>query len=406
MTLSKSKKQVVLLFCSSIIGMLLGIVVSVLNTRFLSPEEYGDVRYVQNIINFVSSLLLFGYFTSGSRLLAIDDNENRRRCIRGTMCVILGIAIAIVAFSMLFMAIYTNRVDKTNLSYLFFVTIPVCGNVLMLNYINTTAQGDNHIVRISVARLIPSFLYLLIAFTIYYYYGATSALMLLLYNGCAVITLSFVIISTKPSFHNLKQSYKLLKDENKTYGLNVYLGSLVAVSTQYIAGITLGAFCDNNVNVGFYTLALSFSAPMSMLPGIIGTTHFRQFSREGEISRKLIKYSICITVITLVLFLLFIKYIVGFLYNDNYSAVSKYASFLAVGTCFHGFGDMLNRFLGSHGKGKEIRNGAIACGVTSILGYLVLVYYFNIYGAIVTRIVGSFVYFACMAHYYIRCSKH
>ena len=239
MTLSKSKKQVVLLFCSSIIGMLLGIVVSVLNTRFLSPEEYGDVRYVQNIINFVSSLLLFGYFTSGSRLLAIDDNENRRRCIRGTMCVILGIAIAIVAFSMLFMAIYTNRVDKTNLSYLFFVTIPVCGNVLMLNYINTTAQGDNHIVRISVARLIPSFLYLLIAFTIYYYYGATSALMLLLYNGCAVITLSFVIISTKPSFHNLKQSYKLLKDENKTYGLKVYLGSLVAVSTQYIAGITL-----------------------------------------------------------------------------------------------------------------------------------------------------------------------
>ena len=67
---SKTKEQVILLYSTSIIGLFLGIIVSVLNTRYLSPIEYGDVRYVQNIINFVSSLLLVGFFTSGSRLLA------------------------------------------------------------------------------------------------------------------------------------------------------------------------------------------------------------------------------------------------------------------------------------------------------------------------------------------------
>ena len=403
--LSESKKQVALLYSTSVLGLLLGVTVSVLNTRYLSPVEYGDVRYVQNIINFVSSLLLVGYFTSGSRLLAISDDEQRRRRIRGIMCVILAITIIIVMLSMLVMSLYTNIVDKPNLSYLFLVAVPVCGNVLMLNYVNTTAQGDNHILRMSIARLLPSLLYCGIAFLIYHFYGATPARMLLLFNGLAIITLFFIIVSTKPSFEDLKGSFKILNEENKAYGFNVYLGGLVAVSTQYVAGITLGAFCEDNANVGFYTLALSLSAPMAMLPGIIGTTHFKKFSRTRKIDSKVLKASVGITVLTLVLFLVFIKYIVGFLYNDSYGSVSTYASVLAFGTSFHGFGDMFNRFLGSHGRGKEIRNSAIACGITSIAGYLILVYYFSIIGAIITRIAGSLVYLVCMIIYYRKYTK-
>lgn len=403
--LSKSKKQVVLLYSSSVVGLLLGVTVSVLNTRFLSPVEYGDVRYVQNIINFISSLLLVGFFTSGSRLLAISDGEKEKKRIRGIMCVILAITVSIVMLSMLVMALYTNIVEKPNLTYLFLVAIPVCGNVLMLNYVNTTAQGDNHILRMSIARLLPSLLYCGIAFLIYHFYGATPARMLLLFNGLAIVTLFLIIVSTKPSFKDLKGSFKILNEENKAYGFNVYLGGLVAVSTQYVAGITLGAFCENNANVGFYTLALSLSAPMAMLPGIIGTTHFKKFSRTNKIDTKVIKASVGITVLTLALFLVFIKYIVGFLYNDSYSSVSAYASILAFGTSFHGFGDMFNRFLCSHGCGKEIRNSAIACGVTSIVGYLLLVYFFNIFGAIITRLVGSLVYLVYMIIYYKRFTK-
>lgn len=400
MDISKSKKQVALLYTSSILGMFLGVTVSVLNTRFLSPVEYGDVRYVQNIINFISSLLLVGYFTSGCRLLAISDDERRKRNIRGVMCVILVITILIVMISMLFISLYFRIKDKLDLSFLFLVAIPVCGNVLMLNYVNTTGQGDNHILRISIARLCPSLVYCGIAFLVFHLFGATSARMLLLYNGIASVVLFFVILSTRPSFSLLKDSFRVLNEENKAYGFNVYLGSLVAVSTQYVAGITLGAYCDNNANVGFYTLALSLSGPLAMLPGIIGTTHFKKFSRMERIEPKVLYASVGLTIVTLLLFLLFIRYVVGFLYDESYSSVSVYASMLAFGSSFHGFGDMFNRFLGSHGRGKEIRNSAIACGLTSIIGYLVLVYFFGIHGAIITRIAGSLVYLICMLFYY------
>ena len=51
---SKQKQQVVLLYFTTMVGVVLGVLASVINTRFLSPSDYGDVRYVQNIINFIS----------------------------------------------------------------------------------------------------------------------------------------------------------------------------------------------------------------------------------------------------------------------------------------------------------------------------------------------------------------
>uniref|UniRef100_UPI0020C24B82 hypothetical protein n=1 Tax=Salmonella enterica TaxID=28901 RepID=UPI0020C24B82 len=83
------------------------------------------------------------------------------------------------------------------------------------------------------------------------------------------------------------------------------------------------------------------------------------------------------------------QYVVSFLYNESYSAVGIYASFIAIGTSFHGLGDMLNRFLGAHAKGKEIRNGALACGIMAVFGNVVFVYLWGIYGAIATRILSS-----------------
>lgn len=405
MVLSKQKKQVVLLYGSSVVGLLLGVLNSVINTRSLPPELYGDVRYVQNIISFVSSLLLVGFFVSGSRLLAISKDELYSRRIRGILCVILGITISILMLVM--SALYFCSINNSNhdLHTLYLVSIPLCGNVLMLNYVNTVSQGDNHIGRISIARILPSGLYCIIAFLIYRIFGATPSLMLILYNGIAVVVLLWIILSTRPSFKNLKESFMILKEENKSYGFNVYLGSLVGVSTGYLSGMTLGWFCDTNAQVGFYTLALTLAQPLAMLPSIIGTTYFKRFANQNFIDRKVLVGSIVITALSLVLFVLFVGMVVKFLYNESYSIVSIYASVLAVGTSLHGLGDMFNRFLGAHGQGKMLRNGAFACGIVLLVGSFVLVYYWNIKGALITRMASDMVYCSAMVFYYIRYRK-
>ena len=249
MIISEKKKQVLILYGSTIIGVFLGVISSVINTRCLPPDEFGDVRYVQNLIGFISSLLLFGYFTSGSRLLALSKSDDYSRKIRGAVIFVMVVTMLILSLSMFLFYIYSLMNGINNLSPLYLVSIFIGGNVILLNYVNTTSQGDNHIGRIAIARLLPTFCYIVAAFVLYNIFSATPLLMLSLYNGIAVMILGVIIYSTKPDFKDLRASLKTLNEENKRYGLQVYIGSLAGVSTSYIAGITLGSFCSTSFEV-------------------------------------------------------------------------------------------------------------------------------------------------------------
>ena len=398
---SNKYQQVLVLYISSLLGILLGVLNSVINTRNLVPELYGNYRYVQNIISFVSSILLVGFFTSGSRLLALSKEEAYSRRIRGAMCTILGITNIILMIVMAVLYMLSIGKGNSDLTSVYLVSIPLCGNILFINYINTTAQGDNQINRIALARFLPSLLYCSTAFLIYHFIGASSSLMLALFNGSAIIVLGSIIISTKPSFKNVKESFRILNEENKKYGFNVYLGSLMGVSTQYIAGIALGQISATNAEVGFYTLALTIAHPLATLPGTIGTTFFKSFAENGQISKKVLRGSIAVTILSFIVFSLSIKYIVGFLYDESYSSVSIYSIYLAAAACVNGLGDLFNRFLGAHGQGRQIRNGAFACGVVVLLGSFTLIPIWGIYGAIATRVFSATTYFICMVLFYL-----
>lgn len=404
MIISKHSKQVITLYFSTLSGVLIGMLVSILNTRNLAPGEYGDVRYVTNIIQMLSGIFLFGYFVTGSRLLAIAKNKEEASRIKGGLVVILAFTVLLMMACMIICGLIHHYVLHRVFAWLFYVAIPVCGSVLLLNYMNTSAQGDNSIYSIAAARLLPSTVYLLIAFIIYSHFGASNWLMLLLQNGIAMLVLSAIIWYNKPSFKNLRQTFKALREENKTYGLHVYYGSLASVSVQYVAGISLGMFASNNANVGFYSLALTVTGPLAMLPSIIGTTYFKSFAHDNCISRKILNATFLISVVSLVVFVVLIYPIVGVLYDERYVDVAFYASVLSIGFTFHGLGDMFNRFLGAHGKGSYLRNGAFIAGGISLLGYTLGVYCFDIWGAIITKISASLAYFTSMIIYY-RCFR-
>jgi O-antigen/teichoic acid export membrane protein len=290
-------------------------------------------------------------------------------------------------------------------AWLFYITITVCGSVLLLNYMNTTAQGDNSIYSIAAARLLPSAIYLGVAYLVYSHFGASSWLMLVLQNGIALIVLSTIILYNNPSFKNLKQTFKALREENKSYGLQVYYGSLASVSVQYIAGITLGIFAADNANVGFYSLALTVTGPLALLPSIIGTTYFKRFAHENCISSKILYSTFAMSLLSLTGFVILIYPVIGILYDERYSEVALFACILAVGFTFHGLGDVFNRFLGAHGQGKPLRNGAFISGAIALLGYTIGVCFFGIWGAIFTKILASLSYFISMVIFYLSYIK-
>ncbi|MBR2888233.1 MAG: oligosaccharide flippase family protein [Bacteroidales bacterium] len=385
------------------VGSIVGIVNSIINTRFLEPSAYGDVRYVDNIIGFVASLLLFGYFLSGSRLLALSRNEEQSRRIRGCLVVILILAIFVLTLSTAICILIHKQQDS--ISFLFVVSLPVCATPLLINYINNTAQGDNHIGKLVVTRIIPPVLYAVAAYIIYTNFGATPARMILLSGGVSVAICTIVILAGKPSFHNLKPVFKELNKENKLYGFQLYIGSIVMVTTGYIAGMTLSIFNEDNTQVGFYTLAISVTAPLTMIPSIIGTTYFKKFATLPRIPDKLMKSTIILTTISCIFFVLLIQQLIVWLFTEKYAPVGLYAVYLAAGSCIHGLGDMINRYMGSHGQGKSIRNSSIINGLFKIMGYSLLVYLWNINGALITTLLCDIIYAGCMFLYYNKFVK-
>lgn len=403
MVITQQKKQVVMLYTSTLMGVFMGVLCSIVNTRFLNPAEYGDVRYVQNIINFVATFLLFGYFLSGARLMALSNDRNYVARIKAMMLIIL--VTACLLLSMAMPVNYFLHTERPQVAWLFLLSMPVCFYPLFQNYIEQTAQGDNQIGLLSLARLLPHLIYVPIGYAIYSTFGATSERMVLLQWGLYSAIYLVIIFATKPLFHHLKPIWKKLNEENRDYGLQLYIGSIVMVSTNYLAGISLGYFNEDNSEVGFYTLALTVTSPLAALPAIVGTTYFKKFATQPAIPQKVITITVGLTITTCFIFILLIHPVVEFLYTDRYAVVGTYASILSVGFCIHGLGDMFNRYLCSHGQGGAVRNASIANGVFKLLGYTFLVWLFNTNGAIATTIICDIIYFGCLIIYYTRFIK-
>ena len=397
------RRQIVMLYGSTLVGVLMGVLSSIVNTHFLLPAEYGDVRYVQNIINFLSTFLLFGYFLSGARLMALSDDRQYVARVKGTMILVLCVVCLLLVMTM--PICYFLHTGKPAVAVLFLASMPVCFYPIVMNYIDQTTQGDNQIVHLSMARLLPFLLYVPIGYAVYSVFGATSMRMVLLQWGIYSLVYIGIIVATRPSFNNLRPVWKQLSEENHRYGIQLYIGSLVMVSTNYLAGISLGYFNTDNSEVGFYTLALTVTAPLAALPAIIGTAYFKKFATQPCIPRKVIVVTVAMTMVTCVFFVLLIHPIVRFLYSEKYAVVGTYASILSLAFCIHGLGDMFNRYLCSHGQGVSVRNASIANGIFKILGYTVLVALFNTQGAIATTIICDVVYFVCLIYYYIRFTK-
>lgn len=403
---SNSKfRQTVLLYISTIVGLLLAVFSSTINTDILTLSDYGDLRYVMNMFSFISSFLLLGFFTSGSRLLAIKSDNLLRKRIKGGMIVLLLSTSVIMMLSMIVCSIIFY--DNAGLSNLFLAAIFISYSPLLLNYINTTFQGENDIIGISIARIFPYLFYIISYYIITTFCEINSAcIVLLLQNGTAVLVYVFLIYKSNPSFCNLKESLKILNNENKKYGFDVYIGSVIGVSSVYLIGIFLGHFEENNIDVGFYTLALTLSNPLALLPTIVGTVNFRNFANSKCISKKTFLYTILLSLLSLIVFLILIYPVVNILYPPEYSKVALYSSFLALGCTIHGFGDMLNRFLGAHGKGKALKKSAIACGSVLIIGGCILIFFWGIWGALFTKILSSFAYMLSLLFYYKNSIKN
>ena len=392
-------KQIISLYSSLTFGILISICVSVINTRLLGPKQYGDLKFLQNMFIFISTFLTLGIFVSGARLLASKENEKIKRQLIGSLYILASIISVVLIIIVFIFSFFEEQIFNNKLGLIIRVFSPLLFVFPFQLCLQNIMQGDNKIYALSIFNIAPRILYIIMVLVI----SLLTHISLTYVLGIQFLSLAILIfvmaIHFKPEFINFKKISSIIWQENKTYGLQVYIGMLVGVASAQLAGLSIGYFIDNT-NVGFFSLALTSTMPLTMIPSAVGITFFKDFANSSSIPKRATLVTIILSLIGLFIFLLFIEKVILLLYTSEYLPVVSLAYLVSFGSILHGFGDYINKFLGAHGKGKALRNGAIVVGFSNIIGYIVLVRMIGVKGAAITKIISGLTYCVMMLYFY------
>lgn len=403
-TSSVRAKQVLGLFSVNVIGMPIGIITSVVVSRYLGAKGYGDFKFIQSIFNFAIIIFTFGFFQAGNRALVLNYDKQKAKEYYGTELIITGGLFIVMSACLAFYVLFDLNIQEKQLSNFLLFTIPFGWVFLLLRLFETLFQADNRINMLAKVRLFPKVGFLLLATTIFFAFRSWSinrlAIIWSIYLFAEAICYLSILFQLKVSFKNFKVRLNEIWSYNKSFGLNVYLGSLFAVGFGQFTQILISYFGIDNSGVGFYALALTFTVPLTVIPNTIATTHYKDFSAGKKIPGKLLLITLGLSFAALVGLWLIVPSFVSIFYGSGFESVIFLNFIVSIGVTAHGFGDFFNRYLGANGQGKALRNSSIIFGVALLVMNITFIPTWKEKGAAFACLISGFIYLINMIIYY------
>lgn len=391
---------VIILYIATILGLGIGFFGSVLNSRLLSKELFGDWKYLQNYLMMISYFVNFGFFASGGRLIAATNDKKRIGIFKGYMIYVCAAGLFVIIIVTVFTGLLWHKILNQSLFHLTLFMFPLFIIHPLTFYFESTFQAERKLIGLSMFKVLPSLLYvgLLYLFKSYsqgsIYYNAV-----LFYGSSFIVFLIFLLID-KPIFKRKTPQWNELILQNKTYGIHIYYGALWAVGSGYLLPILIGFFNINNVEVGQFSLALSFIMPLSFLPTIVGTSYYKEFIKLPTIPIVAFRNVILSSIILFVIMIFSIDFLVNFFLGEKYKDVGYLIKIGAPGAILLGLGNFVNKFLQAKGESVYLKKVSILVGVVQIVFSLVLIKFYSSTGAIIATNLGSLVLFVALYFYY------
>ena len=389
-------RQVAGLFFVNIIGIPIGIITSIVVTRYLGAEGYGDFQFIQSVFGFAVLIFTFGFFQAGNRALVLNNDKQKAKEYYGVELVITGGLFIVMSLFLLLYALYDSNIQDKGLTHFLLFVIPFGWVFLLLRYFETLLQADNRIRLLAQLRLYPKVGFLIMTGSLYFIFRHMEidrlALVMSFYIATEFVVYLIILLKLKISFKNFNKRLNEIWNYNKSFGLNVYLGSVFAVGFAQLTQILISYFGVDNSGVGFYTLAITFTLPLTFIPNTIATTHYKDFSTSKNIPRKLFLITLILSLLSLVGLWLIVPPFVNYFYGIEFSSVASLNFIVSFGVIAHGFGDFFNRYLGANGQGKTLRNTSIYVGISMMLFNLLFIPQWGETGAAYAKLITGFIY--------------
>lgn len=402
-------KQVSSLFAVNIVMIPLSIVSNIFITRFLGAELYGDFKFLSYIFGTAIVFFNFGLFYAGNRTIVLNSDKEKNREYYGTMLILTGAIFMTMCLFLIAYAFIDKNIVEKGLRSMFLMLIPFSWIFLMTTYFETLFQADNRISLLAKSRLYPKVIFLIVTIgallILSNYSGDRLKVIWVLFIAAHICGFGYIIYKVKPAFTNIRQRTKEVFHFNKTYGFNVYIGTLFNVATLSVSGMLISYFGATNAGVGFFGLALTIAEPLNVIPNVIATTHYKEFASKKSIERRLTMITVGISTSALLLCWLLVGPFINIFYGKEFSPVIFLTFIVSSGVIFQGMGDYFNRFLGAHGQGKALRNSAMIVGIVIVVCSFTLIPLFGQNGAAITRILSGITYLSCMYWFYRKLVK-
>ena len=388
MQFPKFIRQTFFLVLSQVVVIAAGFGIKTLQTRFLGPELYGEYAFFASLTGFLVLFYRFGFFSSLQLLLTEAKGENLQidRLQAGglVLAVLNGLAFS---FTLVLIADFINVWFKSGIGDYFLPLAPFLFVIPFKHFVYAIGVGTNRTNLMAIydsASRVIFFLVLLSlvqleVFSLYY---------VLLFNLVSTLLLVvYILFNITLNFTQLTATLNSIWIRTKIYGFNMYLGFTANQGTYKLDEILISFFSGTLLN-GFYTIAGILCSPIVMFSQSLSNTLFNRFHVESRIPKKIILINAAAALLYVILLFFLGDFIVHLFFGEAYAQVSLYLIPLSIAFVFQALYQPY-MFLASKGQGKTIRNIAFVEAGINLVGNLVFIPIFGVFGAIYTSIAAK-----------------
>lgn len=377
---------------SNLVAMVVAFATNIVITRWLTDAEFGEYRLVVNLSVAIFGIVNFGIHVTAARKLALEDDALEQREVLGdgmallTAACIGGAGLA-AGGSVLAQTAGSDQGRVLGLAAVLLLPIGLQRGLVYL------LRGSQRIAHIGMQTVAPPIVVALV-WILAPNFGIGQEKLGPVF-AVAVYGLSFTLVHLvsvtllRPVIRGgIKTRWRDYLADNRREGWQVYKGSLVGVVSAEVVSVVVG-FTNDLGQYGAYALAWSLASPLTLLPMMMQTLHFRGFAREETIRHGTLWLLAGATAACLALGLVTTSIIKHSLYGDGYPNLLEYLSVLGVAVLLHSLGDYVNSYHIARGRSDRARKAAYRTGLTLVASALVTVPFLGVWGLAISRITAS-----------------
>ena len=129
---NKSVKQFTGLFSANLLGLPLGFLTSIVITRYLGSQSYGDYKFFDSIFRIAIIICNFGFFNACNRALVLNDDKAKSREYYAVSLLIILILSIIMSLGLFIYSLCDSNIESKGLFKLFLCVLPF-GFVYLIN---------------------------------------------------------------------------------------------------------------------------------------------------------------------------------------------------------------------------------------------------------------------------------